>query len=316
MKDNKLGRIKNVSSIYRKGNYVVLVGRSLYIFTVFGELIVHRSDIRFAWKIAFIGYEYLLIDTNRFYFLISLKDGTDVWKVRHNAENISLHKFAVSKNNSFAYDCYSKKFSTCLVKINLSTGVLSEVDFIPTLRATRDIICDYDEDETPCLLQMHYCKISDEQISENGILYQHQDIVRLGSTFYWKAKWIYAETRIAHAFFCNPDTVITNDLLIHNVRTGEQFCLIENEANWTPPENSFHTCVPEMDRGYVVLIYDTCNVVVDLSKRKVIACYASDYIARGCIIDDQYWIGTNNGVQRKPFPIMEDIPPKPNMTYF
>ncbi len=316
MKAVTLNNIKNNADIVSKGDYVVLMGRYLYIFKTNGEFVAKRSDIRAPNKVAFIGEDRLLVDAGRFYCLMSLEDGVDIWKtVRKDPCDWSAN-FAISKDGRFAYDYYSGEISLGLVAINVSTGELSEHHCLPELRATKDIICDYDEEETPCLLQSHYCEISGKQISENGILYQYQDIVRAGSTYYWKAKWSYPGKRIVQGFFGSPDTVITNDLLIHNTRTGEQFCLIDNEKNWMLPKTRLIMCTSDFEKGYVFLIFDRCNVVVNYNERKVIACYATERIKQGCLVGDQYWISTKNGVVRKPFPLMEEIPPAPTITFF
>ena len=317
MKPIKPESIKTTTDIYRNGNYIIIAGRSLHIFDIYGNFVAGRPDIRTPVKVSFIRDDRLLVDANRFYYFISLADGTDIWKSARRTNSYFPDKFAISNDESYAYDYYNGKIEMCVVRINLLTGKLSEVAFFPELHTTNDIICCDDEEgeEIPCLLQRHYCSISGKQISENGILYQYQDPFKGGRSYYWKAKWTYPGSRISNAFFCNSDTVITNDLLIHNVKTGEQYSLVENEEEWTPPENSFHECVPYIDRGYVVLVYDRCNVVVDYIKRKVIACYASDRITKGCIINDQYWIGTTKGVFRKPFPMMEEIPPKPAFSF-
>ena len=43
----------------------------------------------------------------------------------------------------------------------------------------------------------------------------------------------------------------------------------------------------------------------------MVAPYEAQY-RFGCIVGDEYWISTENGVVRKPFPIIADIPLKTN----
>lgn len=83
--------------------------------------------------------------------------------------------------------------------------------------------------------------------------------------------------------------------------------LLKNEKEWIPPGTPMHYFYQE-DSKLLTLAYDNATVVVDCGNRKRIAQYASPDLASGCLINGEYWMGTPNGVVKKPFPMIEEIP--------
>ena len=306
MKTPKIEQVKGDYWIFRNAKYVVLVGKKLLIFQVDGTFVVCREDIPNAFKVAFLPGDRLLTGGGKgAYHMLSLTDGTELWSITQQKRESSAEKFALSLDGVWAYDYYSWKDGLHFVRINLDRGEAEEYAVCPGLRSTTDIMCD--KDGIPCLLQEHYANIAGEQISENGILYQYQDSFKPGSSFYWKCKWQFNGKRIARQFLGDTECVITNDLYVYNPKTGVGYYLLENDSAIHLPELEPVNCCIDYSGQYIVLMYNTVNIVVDWNARKAVACYVADY-TKGCIVGNQFWVSSKNGILQKPFPSMEEIP--------
>lgn len=308
MQKKDFNNIKNIYGIFRNEKYVVMLGRNLWIFQVNGTYVACRKDIVNPYKIAFLPGDRLLVNGgNKQYNILSLTDGSEIWNVSQVKREGAADRFALSPDGMYAYDYYEWKDDLHFVRIDLKELCGSEYIVSPGLRATGDIICD--NEGTPCLLQRHYSVVSGSQISENGILLQYQENFELGSSYYWKYKWTFPSKQISHCFLDDADTIITNDLHVYRPSTGESYYLLENTPLWQPPENKHVFCRLDYSKKYIVVQFCNANAVIDYAKRELVACYASGYRI-GCIVEDEFWIGSENGVQRKPFPMIENIPDK------
>ena len=62
-------------------------------------------------------------------------------------------------------------------------------------------------------------------------------------------------------------------------------------------------------KKYLCVMYDNVNVVVDWETGKMVARYVGHF-KKGCLMDNEYWIFSDEGLRRMPFPLIEDIPPR------
>ncbi len=90
--------------------------------------------------------------------------------------------------------------------------------------------------------------------------------------------------------------------------------MLENDPNWTKPGLGPSMCWFDESRQYLSLMYDNVNVVIDWHERKMVARYAGKHM-KGCLINDEYWISSEDGIRRVPFPLIEDIPPRKLTTW-
>lgn len=308
MAGTRLEQIKGNYWISRNAEYVVLVGKMLWIFKVNGDFVACRKDIPNAFKVAFLPGDRVLTGSGKSgYHLLSLRDGSDLWSMKPHKYETCARRFALSPDGAWAYDFYYWKGDLCFVKIDLDHGETEGYIVSPGLCRTTDILCD--EDGIPCLLQANYSIISGKQVSENGILYQYQDVLKKGSAYYWKYKWQFNGERIAKRYLGNTDTVITNDLYVYHIKTGDGYYLLENDMDTPMPALKPHDCCIDESGRYIILEYSTVNIVVDWNARKVVSYYAGDF-TKGCLVGDEFWVSTKNGIVRKPFPLMEEIPPE------
>ena len=309
MKSSSLSDIKGLCDITCNGDYIVILGKKLWVFKRDGTFVVCRADISNAFKVAFLPGNYLLTGSERkaSYRLLSLENGADMWTdppVKHSSTS---RRFAISPDNTTAYDFYWWRGIDYIVKIDLQTGQMDSVPLDLGLRATMDIMCD--EDGTPCLLQTHDEMVAGERVSQNGIRIQDLDGTSPGCAYYWKNKWQSHWKAKAKYFLDGMEFILTDDLHVLEHKTGKLYDLLENDPNREEMRQIPSDCWLDQSKRYISLLYETANVIVDWHARKVVARYASTF-TRGCLIDQEYWVCTDEGIQRKPFPAFEEIPPQ------
>lgn len=305
MKKSNLSSIKDRAWIFKSGLFVVVLGKKLHVFSTAGTKLFSRNDITNPCKVAFLPNDLLLVDGANKYWLISLAHGADVWVIpQPQKEFCPNFRFALSPCGKYSYDYYLNNGVYYFVRIDLEFGNIEKYAIQSGLRTTVGIQCD--ENGTPCLLQCHYSVIGDKRVSENGILYQYQELFSPFDDYYWKYKWWLEGSQIACSFWENTEAVLTNDLHVFYPRSGKMEYLLKNEKEWTPPALKPSAYSIEYNR-FVTLKYRHSNVVIDLLERKIIAQYAG-CDAGGCIVGNEFWISSESGIQRKPFPFMEDIP--------
>lgn len=306
MSKTDIEKIKGKYFIFSNQNFVVLIGKKLYIFRADGTQIACRPDVPHAYKVAFISENKILTGGGKnAYHLISLEDGAEIWSIPQPKMNTHFNKFALSTDNTEVYDFFRWNDTLYFLKINIETRESDVYPISGGLRTTKDIMCD--EKGVPCLLQTHYERIGGEQVSQNGILYQYQDSFETGSEYYWKYKWQHQGTTIAENFLLDTETILTNDLYVFKPRTGKMSYLLENEDIWQAPELGPNDCWFDQSGRYLTLMYLTSNVIIDWKERRRVAQYAAEY-AVGCLVHDEYWICSENVICRKPFPIIEEVP--------
>jgi len=296
--------------IYCFGEYVILLGEQLYVFSTAGELLFCRTDICDAHKALLFADKTLLVDDRRCYYLLSMVDGAAIWKTRKRPQDYPLTRFS-EPYGCYVYECYRKGLFDSIVKINLKTGKTEE-HRIPRAHGEftnpQDILCD--AYGVPCILISRYSKPDGDRISENGLLFDETRDWSMKPVFNLRKNLEFYSGRIAKAFLGNTDTLITSDLHVYSVVTGETYNLIENSPQWRQPQFNPSEIVLHESGKYVILKYSHANAIVDFSARKIIAQYNTE-TWWGCIVGNEFWETTEAGVLRRPFPLMEELrPPK------
>ena len=304
---NDLNKISGCFSIDYNGRYVVMTGKYLAIFNADGDMIAKRTDLRNVFKILFTSSNSVLIDCGpqKAYIMLSLEDGSELWRISQPKFDYSSSHFASSSDGKYVYDYFDLKGQQYFVKINMHERTLDYFMLNVGLECTSDIICD--ADDIPCLLEHHYEAIAGKRISLNGVRYQYQDDFVLGGARDWKYKWELTAPTISCFFLGSTEHILTRDLKVYEPASQQLTDLIrENHEDFVfaPPPSE---CRIDPSGRYVILQYNTFNLVVDWPSGKVVARYCAPY-KMGCIIGDTYWISTGTRVERRPFPFMEDIP--------
>lgn len=307
-----LDKLKNVYAVRFNGEYVVIAHTKLHILRPDGTLVACRSDLRYAGRITFLsGNRMLLCSSKAVFHMIDLTTGEDIWTAPYTKTSLNVNPIAISPNEKFAYTYdrgFDRKFNECFIsQLNLETHETEIIDMNLDAGASRDICCE--DETTPCLLKTLIETIGGKAYTICGVRLHDFFCQEAQYTNSWKTKWYFeGSRRSVMNFFGSPDRVLTSDLRIFTPATGEDVDLLENESEHTLPQEHPNRCWLDHTGRYLCVRYMEGNVVIDTQERKIAATYAAKY-KEGCLIGNEYWLGTDNGVVRKPFPAFEEIPP-------
>ena len=301
-----LEQLKGRYFLHQNSDYIIASGAKLCAFKTDGTLVACRRDLPNVYKHALLPNNCLLTGISKgAYHLISLDDGAEIYAMKRRPHEYTIPRFAISCSREYVYDFYTYRNMDYLVSIDVKKGKICEYPLKEGLRATTDIICD--EQGEPCLLQHHIENVGVTHISQNGVRCQRVDAFPLEDTSEWKYRWTQQESRLSACFLGNSETILTYDLHVYYPKTGLYEDLLENEHRFLMPQGTFGNAWLDGSGRYIILRYPTANIIIDWSLRKVVACYAADF-CEGCLVGNEFWISSNNGIVRKPFPLIEQIP--------
>ena len=310
-----LDKLKNVYDVKFNGEYVVIAHTKLHILRPDGALVACRGDLGYASRITFLSGNRMLLSSNKNVFhMIDLVTGEDLWTAPYIKSNLNISPIAISPNEKFAYtydDCTGRKYTNRFIsQLNLETHEFEIADMFQDVGASRDICCE--DETTPCLLKTVIESIGGVSYLISGVRLHDFFCGDAQCTTKWKTKWHTAlPCPSPLGFFGSTDKIITTNLHIFTPSTGEDTDLLENETMFRLPveetKDSPIDCWLDHTGQYLCVQFQTGNIIIDLQGRKVAAAYACDY-KQGCLIGNEYWLGTEHGIVRKPFPVFEEIP--------
>lgn len=318
MKIFTLDKIKDCSSIFSNGNYVILSGKSTQIFDRTGILVVNFKTFRYIQKAVFFQDNTVLIDSpyNGFYHHVSLNDGNIIWSsVQKGRRTCLASNFVVSSNGSTVYDICSVGYQKQQIDRICPQEQLHDRYIISDgLRVTDDIFCD--TDGAFCVLQSHLIvNKSEEYYYDNTPPIQQNGILAIsyspdGPRHEWRRLW--KSDNYIRFRACDGKHLLCENFDVVNMETGETFNLLENDTRSFLPKHYSFTWSYDKENHFLSVFFvgELFNIVIDCKARKRVAQYkrtSQNTGYQGCIIGDEYWMGTDNGVVRKPFPYMEDI---------
>lgn len=311
MQVDLLNELKGISWIRSNGKHWVLVGKKLWICSQDGTMIVCKEDIPNAHTLCFLPDDRLLLcgGNGTSYRLFSLEDGKEIWTVPHIKKmSVTGPRFAVSSDGKWAFDFYDWKGSYCFVKIDLTTGTIDTFELRGGLRAIVDIICD--AEDRILLLQTQYDQLDGRHICENEVRQVDLTTKKTERLHYWQMDAPF----IAKGFLGCATRVLTQNLCAVDVASGAASSIVANTPEWEKPGLGPHDFWFAPETKYLCVAYDNANVIIDLQEKKMVARYSGRFI-KGYLRKNQYWMPTEIGVESKPFPLIEEIPPR-KLTYF
>lgn len=313
-----LKTVKDCSMIYSNGESVLLFGKNLWVFRADGSFVAKHKTIRNPSKCAFLPGNKALIDGggDGSYHYISLDSGEIIWStLKKGRRYLESTRFAVSPDGSTVYDiCYigfqELKVDRLCPEMQLHDSYLSN----DTLRVSNDIFCQ--ADGSLCILQSHlivdpqdpYAKIN-PPTRQNGIL--KVDFSSGVPQQCWYKRWESDGRCYNPMLGCDGSHILHADFTVKDMNTAETIDLLENENDFVPPRETFTWHFDEQ-RKILIATYvgENSNVLIDCKARKRIAQYTKTEIGtgyKGCLIGNEYWVGTPTGVIRKEFPIIESV---------
>ena len=306
-----LDKLKNVYAVNFNGEYVVIAHTKLHILRPDGTLVACRSDLCYSSRVTFLsGNRMLLSSSKNVFHMIDLTTGEDLWTAPYRKNNLNIAPIAISPNEKFAYtyDAWSgRKYIDCFIsQLNLETHEFEIAEMHLDAGASRDICCE--DETTPCLLKTAIESIGETSYLISGVRLHDFFCGDARYTNTWKTKWYAAiPCPSPMCFFGSTDKIVTSDLHIYTPGTKEDVNLLENETQYTLPKDLPDCCWMDHTGRYLCVQYYEGNMIIDTQERKVAATYKGEY-KKGCLIGSEYWLGTEKGVVRKPFPAFEEIP--------
>lgn len=311
-----LNTVKDCGRIWKCGDYVVASGKSLWVFRKDGSFVSKSKTIRRPGKLHFLPPDKIFVEggADYQYHYVNLVTGEDIWATTIDRKRMLPSKrFAVSPDNRYLYDMYNHyaKDKWYVVRFSLADLSVSKVEVPDCLRTTTGI---YTDDEGVLYaLQTHHLT-DDGKISQNGIL--RIDWRTEAPIFSWERMWQSEQSREKAWNHTDGRYILCEDYSVIDMTTMQSFSLLENDPEWKP-EFVCGDCVYLPDKG-MLMAYHTMydgNVIIDCKMRKRIAQYAPPKLGvaagyAGCVIDGEYWIGTEEGIVRKSFPVFEEMPEK------
>ena len=308
-----LNSVKNCELIFAHDNSVILSGKNPWLFRKDGCFIAKYKPIRHGYSMLFLTGNIAFVDgwMDQGYHFISLDSGELLWSVvQKGLRDWTPREFAATAEGNIVYYVYSIKYILHVDRLVLSEKSCTTYSIPLDMRATYHCYCD--ERGYLCMLQSFLLPEEDEhgqQLRFLGVLQWHPD----DQNPTWKYQWTAPTgTRDCSVVTCNDEYVLLGSLKVRNLKTGETFNLLENQKQELPSFGSFSVQAYDMDRNLLTIRFtSSCsNVIIDCRERRIVAHYVpfDDDHAGGCLIDDEFWIGSNEGIVKRPFPHMDPFP--------
>ena len=315
MKKIGLTAIKDCEVIFAHDDSVIISGKNPWLFRKDGSFVAKYKTIRHAFSAVFLPGNIVFLDgwMDQAYHYISLDTGELLWShVQKGARDFTPRIFTATADGNIVYYVYSIKNNLHVDKLVLSDKTCATYSIPLSMRATYHCYCD--ERGYLCMLQSFLLPKEGQNSQSNrffGVIQWHPS----DQNPTWKYQWIMPTgTPECMVCSCNDEYALLGNLKIRNFESGEVFELLEDQTD-----------VPPVSGGYSVEAYDEVrklltihftasgsNVVIDCQARKIVAHYIPfdrDHPS-GCLIGDEFWIGSDDGIVKRPFPHMDPFPRK------
>ena len=313
MRKVELGSVRDCDMIYAYEDNVILSGKNPLLFRKDGSFVTKYKTIRNAYNMVFLPGNFSLIDggLDQSYHYISLDTGELLWSCPQKGKrDTSPRKFATTDDGNTVYYVYSIKNIIHVDRLVPSERRCTTYSIPLSMRATYHCYCD--SKGYLCMLQSFLLRKEEESKSFrfNGILQWHpNDQIPI-----WKHQWIEPVGSQNLARICNDEYVMMDNLNILSLENGEMFDLLEKQAEMPPIFGGYSVQAYDSERHLLTIrfTYRSSNVVIDCKARKIVAHYvpfSRDHVG-GCLIDDTFWMGSDDGIVKKTFPHMDPFPQK------
>ena len=311
-----LSSVIDCSAIYTNGTYVFACGRKTYLFRKDGTFVAAYKDMRYPSKIAFLSETEAIVDSgySGSYYLIALETGEIKWSgIQKGRRMVHSTHFAVSSDGKTIYDqCLLVNGSLHVDVMQPHVGIHNFFQMKAGYRVTKNAFCD--KNNRLCLMQTQVRDIEDNETQNAPIVYQCGilEVSEEYATSRWKCQWEYELCKGHHIYGTDGRYVLFEDFFVEDLLTGSVYSLLENDINAHLQAGSF-TCAYDPQKNYLTVSYYSgkrMNVVIDCTKRKRIAQYERESGSagfKGCVVGNEFWMGTENGIMKYPFPNCDTI---------
>ena len=315
MSSNVFEELKNTHLIVDSEEYIVLFDKTLYIMKKSDLTVKNLTEYRDVFKGLILSGNRLLIDCGkqRSYIMLDLATGLELWRVPIPKSDYTYSKFVVTPDHHFVYDYANKKGKYILIRIDTGNQTVKHSLIENEYRCVYDLICDHDGLVWSLQGHLEFDETQNAETSESfssvgGVHLETLQAIAAPIEKEWRHRWEANATQPFHLFLGNADLVMNEDLTVFCAENHTTYSLVGNDAGWGGSSSHLCSCRCFTNSSYIMLVYDRENIIIDLHTRKMIARYAVELFHKGCLIDGEFWIGTTEGILRKPFPAIEDIP--------
>lgn len=307
-----LSSVKDCEYICSNGKDVLLSGKNLWLFRADGTFVARYKTIRGIYTAAFLPGNTVLVQSMKgFYHHIALDDGQVLWSSEKKAKGVhAVQRFAISPDGTAVYNLHTVDFDRLYIDRIIPEKCIHEQFVVRTgYRVSYEIFCDSDGVLCALQSQVQSNKQTEEFIEriaerQSGILAFSIDSEGVQSS--WKKKWTCESKPTKYLLGCDGSHVMYGDFSVLQLETMKEFYLLPEEERMKIPEGSISLHY-NATRCLLTVHYlaKNLNIVVDCKNRRVVAKYEGDrtgFGTEGCVIGNEFWIGTSEGIIRKPFP--------------
>lgn len=316
MRKIDLGSITDCEVIFSHDDTVILSGKNPWIFHKDGTFVAKHKTIRNAYKMVFLPENMVLMDgaVDRAYHYVSLDSGKLEWSIsKMGRRSMTPNQFAVTPDGNTIYYIYK------IDNVLYVDRIIPHKQACETFKIPLDICATYhcycDSEGMLSLLQSFYVKDimadgTDNSYYFNGVLKWTPENDRP----VWKYQW---RTKPGSAYtpcICNDEYILFDNFVAASFKTGRRFNLLECNPQIKRAPGRFLISAYDPVRQLLTVRFSSSasTVIIDCKKRKIVAHYApiTPGLSGGCLIGNEFWIGTNKGVIKRPFPNMDEFPQK------
>lgn len=313
MKSASLATVKDCEVIFARDNTVLLSGKNPWLFRKDGTFVAKYKTVRKAYDMIFLPGNLAFLDgwLDESYHFISLDTGEILWSHQQKGRrDFTPRKFAATADGKIVYYVYSVKNILHVDQLVLSEKSCTTYTIPFSKGATYHCFCD--DRGYLCILQSFLLPKEDEgskSFEFYGILQWHPN----DQNPIWKYQWTVPTGPLNSTVrICNDEYVLLGNLKVRNLKNGEMFFLLENQKEMVPPFGAYTVKAYDKERNLLTIrfTWSCSNVVIDCKARKIVAHYVPfdrDH-SSGCLIDDEFWMGSDEGVVKRPFPHMDPFP--------
>ena len=311
-----LSSVKDCEIIFAHDNSVILSGKNPWLFRKDGSFVAKYKPIRNAYSMLFLPGNIAFLDgwMDQAYHYISLDTGELLWSyTQKGRRDYTPRKFAATSDGNIVYYVYSIKNVLHVDQLVLSEKVCTTYSIPLSMRATYHCYCD--ERGYLCMLQSFLLPKGDENGKKYcflGILQWHPN----DPIPSWKYQWIEPTGSLdCTVRTCNDDYVLMGNLKVRCLKSGEVFDLLENQRDMPPISGGYAVTAYDEERKLLTVRFtsSSSNVIIDCKERIIAAHYMPfsyhEHVG-GCLIDDEFWIGSDDGIIKRPFPHIDPFPKK------
>lgn len=323
-----LATIKRCDIIFSNGQDVLVAGKTIWLFRGSGEFVKKLVEIRRPLKAVFLPNRTAIVDSgvDYAYYYLDLKTGEILWTTKMKGRRSGeLFRFAVTPDGSTVYNLfYAYRGEKEVLHVERIIPEKHIHDIFPVkeplnltgaLCITGDLFCD--DNGTLCALQhKNITRYEDYDYLDTPQVIFHYGILALpfqDGTLrpYWKRNWKKEQTGKWYSICaCDGRYILYEGLSVFNLETQNTFYLLSDADRKLLPVEDFQYFYDPI-RSLLTLWYygNKQNAVIDCKNRRLVGQYFSEDILGigygGCVIGNEFWMGTSDGVVRKPFPNME-----------